>query len=88
MNFFYSDDKEPFTGSLEDINWTKAYLNHYDNYLYLNFISTNTKDRVEKVQACKELTICERKLKFAERQGGFNKQAAEEGIFERKRKWL
>lgn len=49
----------------------KAYMRHYENSLFLTFMSNNgTLD--EKHQAKKEMEICERKMKYWERQPHFN----------------
>ena len=45
------------------MNATKAYMTHYANFLFLDFIM-NHGTYAEQQQARKELTICERKLRF------------------------
>ncbi len=42
---------------------TKAYMRHYDNWLFLNFMIENGNFQ-ERAQAQAELKVCERKMKF------------------------
>lgn len=48
----------------------KAYMKHYENFLFLDFMVQNG-TIAEKHQASKELEICKRKMKFWERQPHF-----------------
>ena len=67
--FFYSDtNKSSFDPRMiARINPTTAMKNHLDNYFFLKLILLRSNSVVEKAQASKELDICERKMKFHER---------------------
>lgn len=68
--FFYSDVKEPYTGqgvSPFDMDPVKAYTNHFNNLLMLQFISSNTDDFRERAQCEKEMVLCNKKLEFWQR---------------------
>lgn len=70
--FIYSENREPFSGTIDfsRIDAVKQYVKHYENsLLLLMFMSQGTV--VEKAQARKEMAICERKMKFWERQDNF-----------------
>jgi len=88
MTFIYSDAKEPFTGSIDfnKINATKAYLNHYDSMQILKFFHLNG-TRLEKLQADKEMTICERKMTFWKRQANFDMKVAQTAIDQVNKNW-
>lgn len=82
----YSDTEPRGSGGPSRVDPTRAYLRHYDNYLFLQFVSRNSKDPQERGQALRELTICERKMKYHERSA--DKAAMLAGIQLAKRKWL
>lgn len=82
----YSDTEPRGAGGPSRVDPTRAYLRHYDNYLFLQFVSRNSKDPQERGQALRELTIAERKLKFHYRDA--NKEEVLAGIQLAKRKWL
>ena len=82
----YSDNEPRGPGGPMRVDPTKAYLRHYENYLYLQFIAKQSTDPKERGQALRELTICERKMKFHEREA--DKALMLEGIQKAKRKWL
>jgi len=72
MHFFYSDNQpfrsnKPFRAS--DYDADVQISKHLENWFYLRFIQTQTDDLVERHQATKELTICDRKIEFWKRQG-------------------
>lgn len=71
--FCYSDN-QPRSATPVNVwkmNPNKAFMSHYANFLYLDFILNNG-DYQERQQARKELVICERKMKFWERHPDFN----------------
>ena len=73
--FCYSDN-QPRSATPVNVwkmNPNKAFMSHYSNFLYLDFILNNGTYQ-ERQQARKELTICERKMKFWERHPDFNKE--------------
>ncbi|MFA9261862.1 MAG: hypothetical protein ACEQSB_00685 [Undibacterium sp.] len=87
MAFIYDDSvKSQNLGNLDRMNGTTAYLNHYANQLYLKFIANNG-DRLEKIQAAKELLICERKMAFWQRHPRYIHTDAIRGIEKLKRDW-
>lgn len=90
MAIFYSDAKEPFTGSIDPdkLDAVAGYLRHYSNLLALTFMASHAGTTViEKAQARKELTICERKLKWWERLPRYDQKAALLGVEALKRDW-
>lgn len=86
--FFYSDTKDGGTPKVDiwRMNGTKAYLRHYDNLLFLDFMAKNG-TRVERHQAEKEMVICRRKLKFWENHPNYNHEEALKGISLAKKQW-
>lgn len=88
--FFYSDKPEPRAGNIDvwKMNGTRAFLRHYDQYLFLNFVATNPlASEAEKRQARKELALCEKKLSFWKRHPNYDPELALRGIQELKRNW-
>jgi hypothetical protein len=51
-------------------NAVRAYMRHYENFLFLTFMSNNG-TVIEKHQAAEEMKICKRKMKFWEQQPHF-----------------
>lgn len=88
MAFFYSETREPFTGSVkfDKLNAVKGYLRHYDNLMFLTFMSNNGTFQ-EKAQARKELAICERKLQWWQRHPNYVQQEVLAGIDKIKAQW-
>lgn len=82
----YSDTELRGPGGPIRVDPTKAYLRHYENYLYLQFLSRKSPDPQERGQALRELTICERKMKYHERTA--DKTGMLAGIQIAKRKWM
>jgi hypothetical protein len=76
-----------YRGSMSRINPTRAYLKHFENFLYLQFIAMNSDDRIEQHQARKELVIAERKMAFWRRSPEFNQTLATEGSDKLKKNW-
>lgn len=73
MALIYSE--EPFTGNaamFHRINPNNAWKKHYENYLYLQFMQQRG-DRLERLQATKELDIAEKKMKYWENRPNFDK---------------
>lgn len=77
--FFYSDtNKSSFDPRvLARINPTTAVKNHLDNYFLLKLVLLRSDSIIEKAQASKELDICERKMKFHERNPKLDVQAVD-----------
>ena len=51
----------------EDYNANSQIVKHLENWFVLRFIQTQTTDMIERQQATKELTICDRKIEFWKR---------------------
>jgi hypothetical protein len=87
--FFYSDTQGgAFDPSLvARLDPTKQYCKHLDNWFYLKFVLMNTKRFDETVQATKELAICDRKLAYWKRSGGFDSAAAQKYKDQLKKTW-
>lgn len=89
--FFYSETREPFDGSTvsyHKMNAVKGYLRHYDNLMYLQFIVANSDRAGERQQALKEITICEKKLKWWQQHLNYDHAEAMRGVDKIKRNWL
>lgn len=87
--YFYSDTPTARSGNVIPYHRMKAnenYLRHYDNYLFLSFISIKGTMQ-ERHQVAKELTICERKLKWWANHGNFVQEEVKRGVAELKHKW-
>jgi hypothetical protein len=71
MHFFYSEN-QPYTSNrpfrASDYNPNTQIKKHLENWFYLRFIQTQTDSIIERQQATKELTICDRKIEFWKRQ--------------------
>ncbi|RWB95607.1 MAG: hypothetical protein EOQ56_28070 [Mesorhizobium sp.] len=90
MAYFYTNTRDPDAPQLNvwKMNGTKAYLRHYDNYLFLDFVSKNPRasDR-EKRQARLELTICEQKLSYWRKHPNYDEAEAQRGVQGLKHNW-
>lgn len=90
MHFFYPSAPERSDSQINiwRLNGTKQYLKHYDNLLFLHFISKNPRAaELEKRQARLEMTIAEKKLAFWSRHPNFDKEEAMRGVEALKRAW-
>jgi hypothetical protein len=90
MTIFYSEQRSEPVGPLppyETWDAVKGYLNHYSNYLVLDFMAKTSKDGREKAQARKELTICERKLAYWRRHPNFRLDEVTRGVEKLKAMW-
>ena len=88
--FFYKDNEPRGNfngGSLSNMNATRMYIKHLENYFYLRFIELQSDNRIERVQATKELVICERKLKFWSERDSFDRKQADDAKNEMKKTW-
>lgn len=65
---------------------TKAYLRHYANKLYLTFM-LKAGTTAEKMQASKELEICDRKLNYWSKHPNYVHADALAGVEKLKREW-
>lgn len=72
--FCYSDSQPRSANPVNvwRMNPNKAFMNHYANFLFLDFILNNGNYQ-ERQQARKEIAICERKMRFWEKHPDFNK---------------
>lgn len=88
--FFYNENSPGANSQVNvwKMNGTKAYLRHYENLLFLQFVSTNPRaGEVEKRQARKEIVLCEKKLAFWYRHPLYDHEEALRGIDQLKKNW-
>jgi hypothetical protein len=88
--FFYRDKDptdEPYKYYGRPLNHTKLAIHHYGNLLFLQFVLNNSNDRVERHQANKEISICERKIDFHRSRPTFNYQEFISHVSELKKTW-
>lgn len=81
MAIIYDDvNRGPWRGmgsKIENVDATRVFLNHYKNYLFLKFVAQNPKSSLnEKIQAEREMLLCENKLDYWEKQPRFVLSAA------------
>lgn len=58
--------------NMDSVDGTKAFLSHFNNYLFLKFVANNPESTLdEKIQAESEMLICEKKLEFWEKHPKF-----------------
>lgn len=70
------------------MNGTRAYLTHFDNLLFLQFVSSNPRSsEAEKRQALVEMDVCERKLKFWQRHPKYEHEEALRGVDKLRKNW-
>ncbi|TGT90933.1 MULTISPECIES: hypothetical protein [unclassified Mesorhizobium] len=63
--------------NMDNVDGTRAFLSHYNNYLFLKFVANNPESTLsEKLDAEGELLICEKKLEFWEKHPKFVLSAA------------
>ena len=90
--FFYSDTKkEPFDPRkmrpYHEQDATGYALRHFDNLIFLQRITEEPKSFIEKMQAEKEIIICERKIEHWKRHANFNNDEFIRGCVEKKKLW-
>lgn len=88
--YFYSDTKKSENTDINvwKMNGTKAYLRHYDNLLFLQFVANNSRSSaVDRRQAEAEIVICNRKLDFWAKHPKYDHDDALKGIQAIKRNW-
>lgn len=64
--FCYDDNEKPFRGRITpyaDQDANRYWLQHYSNAKFLTFLLKNSTDAQEKIQASKELTLADKKMK-------------------------
>ena len=85
--FIYSDieERKPFTAR-GPIDPHKPYLKHVENWFYLRLIYSNG-TTIDKLQATKELAICDRKLEYWSRKPTFDQAKVEVSIKEMGKQW-
>lgn len=85
----YSENAPPYSGPpglLQRMNPTRQWCKHYDNLLLLTMFLTRGTAQ-EKMDASRELRICERKLLYWERQETFDPVAAVQHATQAKEQW-
>jgi|TARA_E500000318_G_scaffold62183_1_gene57594 hypothetical protein len=83
--FCYSENENlsrRFSGSFDPSSFdsNRVISTHLQNYFFLKFILQKSDDPREKIQASKELTICERKINYWKRQDNFSQTRYEQDI--------
>jgi hypothetical protein len=66
---------------------TRQYLKHYDNLMYLTWIRTYSDRPLERYRANKEISVCERKLKYWSERAGYDAVLSLRGVDQIKRRW-
>lgn len=89
--FFYSDTAPRSNVQVNVWNFkpetvTRAYLTHFDNFLFLNVLSKEGTFQ-ERGQVEKELPICLRKMKFWEQHPNFDDVAVNRAKEEKIKAW-
>jgi hypothetical protein len=89
--FFYSDTARYDGPSVNVFNYkpetvTRKYLEHFDNYLFLNVLSKEGTFQ-ERGQVEKELPICARKMKFWEQHPNFEAETVRRLKEQRIKEW-
>lgn len=84
----YEQNPERRDGAFDPMrcNAVKCYMRHFNNSLYLTFMLANG-TTTEKHDASKELEICERKMKYWERQPHFDEHEADLKRVAAKKRW-
>ena len=72
---------------LDKMDATAKALGHHSNYLFLTAVQLAPKDLAEKLQATKELAICERKIAFWKRMHSFDQRRFENEALRMKAEW-
>lgn len=89
-HFFYGGPRDPDKPQMNIWKWngTKQYLKHYDQYLFLDFVTKNPRAaETEKRQARLELTMCEKSLEFWSKHPNYEHAEALRGVAELKKNW-
>lgn len=81
MFFCYDEDKK-FTGSFNPTkcNANKMLEKHLENYFFLKFILAKSDRPTEKAQASRELDICNRKIKFWQKQDSYSETLFQKSV--------
>lgn len=91
MYIFYNENEVRQRGGFmmpyhkQDAN--KKFMDHYSNYIILNEILKKPKDFGEKVQAVKELNICEKKMEYWKKHANFDQNLANKQVEDLKSLW-
>lgn len=97
MHFIYNDTEgtgKPRNRGFSNVtpyhklNATQFYLNHFANLLYLEFISSHSEtSTLEKLQATKEIAICNKKLDYWRKHPNWDKTIVEHEQHRLKAAW-
>lgn len=89
MYFFYPPHKEASNQiNIWKLNGTKQYLKHFDNLLYLQFVSQNPlASEAEKRQARAEIEVAMKKLAFWRRHPNYDHDEALRGVDQLRKQW-
>tara|TARA_Y100001938_G_C8070078_1_gene422578 strand:- start:294 stop:575 length:282 start_codon:yes stop_codon:yes gene_type:complete len=74
--FLCYDESKKFTGHFDPSKyWANDQVEkHLENYFFLKFILEKSANTLEKMQASKELVICERKIAYWQRQDNYSEE--------------
>lgn len=91
MTIFYSDT-QPGGARMDpskiwELDGTKHYLGHYDNYMILDAMSKSPASVIESKQVEKEMAICRKKLAWWSRHPKTDSKAIAKGVEERNKLW-
>lgn len=86
--YFYSDTAPRSNSDINvwKMNGSKAYLRHFDNFLFLDFVAKKG-TRAERADAEKEILICKKKLSFWERHPNFDADLVQREKERKIREW-
>lgn len=89
MAIFYSDGPREagFPVDYHRMNACKHFVNHYSNWLQLDWIARKTKNFYEKSQAVKEMAIAERKMNYWKRHPNYEMETVLREVQKLKRQW-
>lgn len=90
MSIVYAESHEPFTGRPTPYHEQKAtehYIKHYGNLLFLTAVCNSPKSPQERIQAQKEIVICERKLQHWQRHPNYDQARALAEVTKLKQGW-
>lgn len=90
MYIFYNDlevKRKGFVVPYHKLDANKKYMDHYSNYIILQEILKKPRDFNEKMQATKELGICERKLDYWRKHANYEESVVRKEVEELKSLW-
>lgn len=88
MSLIYNENEPKSSGrfDINKFNPNKMWLTHYKNSLFLTFMMING-DFTERVQATREMIICDRKMAFWKRDSRFDHKQMITDATKAKKEW-